>query len=117
MSDSDNPTSKVYAPKVADEKKPKVKQEFQTIEEAFTFYNAYARECGFSARMNNSRKKKGTNEIVWKQIVCSKEGETNEYYQKNCKQLVERLGERRRGLVRVGCKAKITLVKRQTGPN
>ena len=80
MSDSDNPTSKVYAPKVADEKKPKVKQEFQTIEEAFTFYNAYARECGFSARMNNSRKKKGTNEIVWKQIVCSKEGETNEYY-------------------------------------
>ena len=58
MSNNDSPTSKVYAPQVAAEKKPKVKQEFQTIEEAFTFYNAYARECGFSARMNNSRKKK-----------------------------------------------------------
>ena len=116
MSNSDGPTNKAYTPQVADGKKPKVK-EFCTIEEAFNFYNAYARECGFSAKMNNSRKKKGTNEIVWKQFVCSKEGDTNEFYQKNCKQLVERSGERRRGVIRVGCKAKMTLVKRQTGPN
>ena len=46
MSDSDSPTSKAYTPQVADEKKPKVKQEFRTIEEAFNFYNAYARDVG-----------------------------------------------------------------------
>ena len=45
MSDSDSPTSKAYTPQVADGKKPKVK-EFCTIEEAFNFYNAYARNVG-----------------------------------------------------------------------
>ena len=81
MSDSDSPTSKAYTPQVTNEKKPKVKQEFCTIEEAFNFYNTYARECGFSIKMNNSgRKKKGTYKIVRKQFVCSKEGDTNEFY-------------------------------------
>lgn len=41
------PTSKAYTwSHVADEKKPKVKQEFQTIELAFNFYNANAGNVG-----------------------------------------------------------------------
>lgn len=76
-------------PQIVDKKKPRGKQEFLIIEEAFNFYNAYARKCGSSARMSNSRKKlnkwvllKGTNELVWKKFNCFNEGETNEFYQK-----------------------------------
>ncbi|XP_060675878.1 protein FAR1-RELATED SEQUENCE 5-like [Ziziphus jujuba] len=113
----DDTGTQLYTPQVVEQKKPNVKQEFQTIEEAFQFYNAYARECGFSARMSTSKRKKGTNELIWKQFVCFKEGETNEHYQKKEKHTVQRSGERNRGLVRVGCKAKMTVVKSQTGPN
>lgn len=63
-------------PQVAEECKPKVGQEFETIEAAYAFYSTYGREAGFSARMNNSKKRPGTNKLVWKQIVCYKEGET-----------------------------------------
>ena len=34
------------------------------------------------------------------------------FIKKKLKQLVERSGERCRGVVRVGCKAKLTIVKR-----
>nr|XP_048337433.1 protein FAR1-RELATED SEQUENCE 5-like [Ziziphus jujuba var. spinosa] len=114
---SDDTGTQLYTPQVVEQKKPNVKQEFQTIEEAFQFYNAYARECGFSARMSTSKRKKGTNELIWKQFVCFKEGETNEHYQKKEKHTVQRSGERNQGLVRVGCKVKMTVVKSQTGPN
>ena len=54
----ESPIRKCCTPDVAYEKKFKVKQEFKSIEEVFSFYNAYARECGFSARMSNSKKRK-----------------------------------------------------------
>ncbi|KAF3449543.1 hypothetical protein FNV43_RR10272 [Rhamnella rubrinervis] len=91
--------------------------EFQSIEEAFTFYNTYARECGFSARMSNSKKNKETNELVWKQFVCSKEGKTDDSYGTKLKDSIPRTYETNRGVVRSSYKAKITLVKQQTGPN
>ncbi|XP_015873603.2 protein FAR1-RELATED SEQUENCE 5-like [Ziziphus jujuba] len=106
------PSVQPYIPQVADEHKPEVGQEFQTIEGAYAFYNRYAREAGFSVRLSNSRKRPGTGELIWKKIVCYKEGETNETYQKKFKYAVARSGERTRGIVRVGCKAKLTLVKR-----
>lgn len=51
-----------------------------TSDDAFNFYNQYAREAGFSTRVDNSRRKKGTNEFVWKLFVCLKEGKTNNKY-------------------------------------
>ncbi|XP_073136959.1 protein FAR1-RELATED SEQUENCE 5-like [Henckelia pumila] len=49
-------------PEVVDERKPKIGMEFGSVDEAFLFYNHYAREAGFSTRINNSKKDKITNE-------------------------------------------------------
>lgn len=37
----------LYVPQVADDRKPKIVMEFASIDEAFSFYNQYAREAGF----------------------------------------------------------------------
>ncbi|KZV54794.1 hypothetical protein F511_04416 [Dorcoceras hygrometricum] len=90
---------------------------FALIDEAFSFYNQYARQAGFSARLNNSKKNKITNEVVWKQFVCFKEGYTDEI--RSSKKLIhdQPIRERARGGVRTGCKSKLTIGKEQTGSN
>ncbi|XP_073049396.1 protein FAR1-RELATED SEQUENCE 5-like [Primulina eburnea] len=46
------------------ETKPKIGMKFESLDEAFSFYNQYARESGFSARISNSKKKSGGPEHV-----------------------------------------------------
>ncbi|XP_042404838.1 uncharacterized protein LOC121995063 [Zingiber officinale] len=104
----------LYIPQVADDLKPKYGMEFSLIDEAFLFYNQYARKSGFSARINSSKKNKITNEVVWKTFVCFKEGHTDDQRNKQAKG-DQRTRERTRGEVRTGCKSKISLVKKQTG--
>ncbi|XP_042466252.1 protein FAR1-RELATED SEQUENCE 5-like [Zingiber officinale] len=41
-------------PQVGEERKPQIGMEFPSLEEAFAFYNQYARESGFSARLGNT---------------------------------------------------------------
>ncbi|KAG6390848.1 hypothetical protein SASPL_148593 [Salvia splendens] len=88
---------------------------FQSIDDAFEFYNQYAREAGFSARYSNSRKNKMTNEVVWKQFVCFKAGQTDEARSKNRAPTGGPIQIRARGEVRTNCKAKISIVKQQAG--
>ncbi|XP_073015535.1 protein FAR1-RELATED SEQUENCE 5-like [Primulina eburnea] len=66
-----------YIPQVGDNQKPEIGMKFESLEEAFSFYNQYARKSGFSARMSNSKKSKKTNEVIWKKFVCFKEGHTD----------------------------------------
>ncbi|XP_022897649.1 protein FAR1-RELATED SEQUENCE 5-like [Olea europaea var. sylvestris] len=99
------------------EQKPKVGQEFEKIEGAYEFHNTYTRDAGFSARLFNSKKRLGTSEVFWKQFVCYKEGEKDNTYQKKFKHMVERSGERHRGVIRVGCKAKLTVVRPKSSIN
>ncbi|XP_075483575.1 protein FAR1-RELATED SEQUENCE 5-like [Primulina tabacum] len=47
-----------YIPQVGDNQKPKIGMKFESLEEAFSFYNQYARESGFSARISKSKKTK-----------------------------------------------------------
>ncbi|XP_073121059.1 protein FAR1-RELATED SEQUENCE 5-like [Henckelia pumila] len=106
----------LYIPQVVDDRKPKIGMKFASLEEAFSFYNQYARESGFSARISNSKKNKA-NEVVWKKFVCFKEGhidKTRSNKQVKCDQPKK---ERARGEVRTGCKSKISVVKNQTGTN
>ncbi|KZV20016.1 protein FAR-RED IMPAIRED RESPONSE 1-like [Dorcoceras hygrometricum] len=95
----------IYIPQVVDDRKPKVGMEFTSIEDAFSFYNQYAREAGFSARISNSKKDKGTNEVVWKKFICFKEGRTSEW--NNQAKVGQEKQERTRGGVRTGCKSRI----------
>ncbi|XP_042051373.1 protein FAR1-RELATED SEQUENCE 5-like [Salvia splendens] len=105
----------LYIPQVANDRKPKIGMQFESIDDAFEFYNQYAREAGFSARYSNSRKNKMTNEVVWKQLVCFKAGQTDEARSKNRAPTGGLIQIRVRGEVRTNCKANISIVKQQTG--
>ncbi|KAG6406445.1 hypothetical protein SASPL_134047 [Salvia splendens] len=56
-----------------------------------------------------------TNEVVWKQLVCFKAGQTDEARSKNRAPTGGLIQIRARGEVRTNCKAKISIVKQQTG--
>nr|XP_015869655.2 protein FAR1-RELATED SEQUENCE 5-like [Ziziphus jujuba var. spinosa]XP_048324899.1 protein FAR1-RELATED SEQUENCE 5-like [Ziziphus jujuba var. spinosa] len=64
----------VYIPQVAENCKPKVGQEFESIDGAYEFYIKYAKEAGFSVRSSSTKRCKGANEVVRKEVVCFKEG-------------------------------------------
>ncbi|XP_073017887.1 protein FAR1-RELATED SEQUENCE 5-like [Primulina eburnea] len=104
-----------YIPQVGDNQKPEIGMKFESLEEAFSFYNQYARESGFSARMSNSKKSKKTNEVIWKKFVCFKEGHTDAIRWSKQSKSDEPVKERARGEIRTGCKSKISVVKEQTG--
>ncbi|XP_073277673.1 protein FAR1-RELATED SEQUENCE 5-like [Primulina huaijiensis] len=105
-----------YIPQVGDDQKPTIGMRFDSIEDAFSFYNQYSRESGFSARISNSKKSKQTNEVIWKKFVCFKEGQTDDIrWSKQAKNDRPR-EERARGETRTGCKSRLSIVKEQTGP-
>ncbi|XP_074560094.1 protein FAR1-RELATED SEQUENCE 5-like [Curcuma longa] len=105
----------IYIPQVTDDRKPKIGMKFTSLEDAFSWYNQYAREAGFSARINNSKKNRMTNEVCWKTFVCFKQGHTDERNKKLTGD--QHRKERNMGETRTGCKSKIALVKQQTGSN
>lgn len=82
-----------YIPTVDDDKCQKLGMLFNTIDDAFDFYNAYVRDAGFSVR-KSSRKTRNdmtTHEYFayWKTFVSSKEGHQAEKSGSN------KVGERR----------------------
>ncbi|KAK3182981.1 hypothetical protein Dsin_030267 [Dipteronia sinensis] len=97
----------LYIPQVNPECKPKLGQEFASIDDVYEFYNQYANEAGFSIKVNSSRKNK-TDEIVRKEYVCSKQG-------KSYVQEVVSEKKRHRGIVRENCYAKLAIVRTTTG--
>ncbi|KAH9679171.1 protein FAR1-related sequence [Citrus sinensis] len=94
-------------PEVALDRKPHKGQEFDTLDDAYEFYNKYAKEGGFSIRINSSKICKESNDIIRKEYVCFKEGQARQSKVVNCK--------RRRGIIRGGCSAKLVVVKSEFG--
>ncbi|KAG6403960.1 hypothetical protein SASPL_136194 [Salvia splendens] len=80
----------LYNPQVANDRKSEIGMKFATVDDTFSFYNQYARE-----------------------FAC----QTDEYRSKKRKTSGDTIKTRARGEVRTGCKAKITIVKQQTGPD
>ncbi|XP_073126798.1 protein FAR1-RELATED SEQUENCE 5-like [Henckelia pumila] len=115
--EENNGDDQLYIPPVLDDRKPKIGMKFASIEEAFLFYNQYAREAGFSARISTSKKNKMSNEVVWKRFVCSKEGHRDEI-RANEQEYFDKVKRKRdRGEIRTGCESRISIVKEQTGNN
>nr|XP_048321205.1 protein FAR1-RELATED SEQUENCE 5-like [Ziziphus jujuba var. spinosa] len=96
----------VYIPQVAENCKPKVGQEFESIDGAHEFYIKYAKEAGFSVRSSSTKRCKCAKEVVRKEFVCFKEGVSS-----------IKDGERKmcRGMTRENCKAKLAMVRSKTG--
>lgn len=85
---STSSSSPTFTSQIAEEKRFKIAQEFQPIEEAITTYNAYIQEWEFSARMSTSKKEKGTNELIWKLFIFSKQRQTYDTYEKKLKDYI-----------------------------
>ncbi|XP_020270897.1 protein FAR1-RELATED SEQUENCE 5-like [Asparagus officinalis] len=91
--------SSIYTPQVSDELRPKKGQEFNTIDDVVTFYNAYAKAAGFSVRAWTTQKEPGSGEIRKKEYVCFKQGKSP--------RIADVGNKRRRGSVAEDCHAKI----------
>ncbi|PWA98367.1 FAR1 DNA binding domain, Zinc finger, SWIM-type, MULE transposase domain, FHY3/FAR1 family [Artemisia annua] len=115
------PGSKFWIPEA--KKKPVEGTEFDTIEQAFTFYKEYAREGGFEVRRGgqSNRKKKQNPDL--KYFCCSKEGVKQPKKDKrkpdtsssDIAEVVKVIKRRKRASQRCGCKALLRLRKTPCG--
>ncbi|XP_073107840.1 protein FAR1-RELATED SEQUENCE 5 [Elaeis guineensis] len=87
--------------------------EFATEEDAWTFYNSYARRLGFNTRISVFHRSRRDGSITSRQFVCAKEGfRTYRSKQDPCGEGKPR---RTRAVSRVGCKAMIRVKKQENG--
>ncbi|PQP99126.1 protein FAR1-RELATED SEQUENCE 5 [Prunus yedoensis var. nudiflora] len=93
---------------------PTLGMEFTSEDDARNFYNAYAKQAGFSIRVNSYYRSKKDNSIISREFCCSKEGFRRERFAK--KDSGEDAKRRRaRALTREGCKALMTVRRRDCG--
>ncbi|KAK1258327.1 hypothetical protein QJS04_geneDACA009304 [Acorus gramineus] len=95
-----------WIPDFDDEYKPEIGMSFDSIEEAEKFYMSYAKIAGFSVRKASTKYHNvdGSKELYMRDFVCSKEGFKNSSTSKS-------IPKYNRGHTRVGCRAKISLMK------
>ncbi|KAM7514362.1 hypothetical protein LguiA_003945 [Lonicera macranthoides] len=67
-----NEVNLTYTPQVLDKLRPKKGQQFGTIDDVVSFYNAYAKAAGFSVRAWTTNKEPRSDEIRRKEYVCYK---------------------------------------------
>jgi hypothetical protein len=58
-------------------------KEFETVEEAETFYFAYAKAMGFDVRKDDKRSSTRTGRVTIRKWVCSAQGKRSEKYMNN----------------------------------
>lgn len=91
---------------------PTLDMEFDSEDDARNFYNAYAKQTGFSIRVNSYYRSKKDNSIISREFCCSKEGFRRE---RRAKRGSGDGAKRRRAraITREGCKAVMTVRKRE----
>lgn len=92
----------VYIPQVKIELKPRLHQEFETVDDVAKFYNRYAKDAGFSTRSHTTATSKDGTLLLRKEYVCYKQGNSKVEGEK-----------RKRGLPKVGCDARIAVVRKK----
>lgn len=95
--------TRIYNPQVADDLRPRKGQEFLKLDDVVAFYNAYAKEAGFSVRSWSTKKNKEGTEIIRKEFVCSKQGK--------CSRVADVGKKGHRGSLAEGCNAKLAVLK------
>ena len=79
---------------------PCIGLEFDEVEDARAYYNAYARQKGFSIRKSHTRLSKEDKTLIAVDYACSREGFRSKIYQNS-----------KHAETRVGCKAMMGLKK------
>ncbi|KAK6913320.1 MULE transposase domain, partial [Dillenia turbinata] len=94
---------------------PSLDMEFISEDDARNFYNAYAKQMGFSIRVNSYYRSKKDNSIISREFCCSKEGFRREKRAKLIDASEDTKKRRARPITREGCKALMTVRKRESG--
>lgn len=112
----DNPVEMVIVPP---EGEPHLElregMEFESEQDAQTFYKEYAKHVGFRARVSSYYRSKRDNSIISRLIVCSKEGFRAKKDESGKDESGEEKLQRPRAITRIGCKAMIMVKKRDSG--
>ncbi|XP_043687172.1 protein FAR1-RELATED SEQUENCE 5-like [Telopea speciosissima] len=94
---------------------PTTDMEFASEEDARNFYNAYAKQMGFSIRVNSYYRSKKDNSIISREFCCSKEGFRREKRARKIDSSDDAKKRRARPITREGCKALMTVRRRDSG--
>lgn len=86
---------------------PYVGMEFESEEAAKAYYSTYATHLGFIMRVDAFRRSMRNGELVWRRLVCNKEGFSQSRQSQS--------GKRKCRAIREGCKAMIIVKKEQSG--
>lgn len=87
--------------------------EFETEEDAWTFYNTYARRIGFNTRISVFHRSRRDGSVTSRQFVCAREGFRAPRPRKDTGDREK--ARRMRAVTRVGCKAMIRVKKQDNG--
>lgn len=101
---------------------PLAGMEFESLGEAYSFYQEYARSTGFSTAIQNSRRSKTSREFIDAKFACSRYG-TKREYEKSVNRPRSRQGNRqdpenatgRRACAKTDCKASMHVKRRPDG--
>ncbi|KAG9455438.1 hypothetical protein H6P81_008342 [Aristolochia fimbriata] len=99
-------STSTYVPRGVQDGVLKIGMSFESMKDVEVFYNAYAKEAGFSVSKGSECKKSLTKELYSKLFVCSKQGKPN-----NGKGILDPVKKRRRGVVRENCEAALRVSK------
>ncbi|OVA12152.1 FAR1 DNA binding domain [Macleaya cordata] len=94
---------------------PAMDMEFASEDDARNFYNAYAKQMGFSIRVNSYYRSKKDNSIISREFCCSKEGFRREKRARKIDSSDDAKRRRARPITREGCKALMTVRRRDCG--
>ncbi|KAK8687996.1 hypothetical protein V6N13_086785 [Hibiscus sabdariffa] len=94
---------------------PTLDMEFTSEDDARNFYNAYAKQTGFSIRVNSYYRSKKDNSIISREFCCSKEGFRRGKHSKKLDSGDDTKRRRARPITREGCKALMTVRRRDNG--
>lgn len=116
-----NPAIRTYVPVCPDAMKPKIKQEFETLDQGVNFYKAYAKICGFTARLGTTRRLRGET-FELRNVLCNKQGKKEENKRKLGDLIVHNDTEsstsaqsRSRLITRTDCRARIQFKRLNSG--
>ncbi|PIA62992.1 hypothetical protein AQUCO_00200779v1 [Aquilegia coerulea] len=108
-------SSEVSASLVGGIIEPTLDMEFSSEEDAKNFYNAYAKQTGFSIRVNSYYRSKKDNSIISREFCCSKEGFRRGKRARKLDSSDESKIRRARAITREGCKALMTVRRKDCG--
>ncbi|XP_022014809.1 protein FAR1-RELATED SEQUENCE 5-like [Helianthus annuus] len=106
----DQTKERLYIPEVASSCVPVIGMEFSSIQQAYVFYQTYAKKAGFSARKGGEHHSGGI--IKTKYFVCSKEGHKPQAFDDPYSKLSKPYKSRNRPIFEPGVKHKLSFVQR-----